>query len=558
MQRVQVRVRESGTWSAWSTLQQVDEGPDAGTPEYEASSARTGTTPLTTDGADGVQVRVDTPKGTAPQGVQVSLIDPGTSAADATAAGQAEPAGSADAALTAPRVVSRAQWGADESLATTAAANTTVKALVLHHTAGSNSYTQAQAVTQLRGVYAYHTQSLGWSDIGYNLVVDRYGTIYEGRRGSVTSAPKGAHAGGFNRDTYGVSVMGNFVGATAPAAVTTALNKVIGWKLGQYGTDPRGTSRLVSAGGGTSRWPAGTAVTVNNVLGHKDVGKTSCPGSLYSLLPSLRVAAGQLAARTTPNLVDAFPKDVTGDRQTDLLVINPSGRLNLYVGRGDGTVGRAAQIGRGWGTKDLTANVGDWNRDGLPDVLAREPASGDLYLYAGTGTTPGNGVQIGNNWRGIDLMLGVGDMDRDGDRDLVARRASDQTLWLYRGDAVGGFQTGATQLSKSMAAFDQITAVGDLDDGGDPDLVVRRGSDGTLYRISGNGAGGFGNAVQIGNGWQEFDLLVGVGDMDGTGGPDLLARRPDGTVALWHGTTAGAFSHATPFGTGWAGMRFIA
>ena len=371
VQRVQVRVRENGTWTPWTTLQQVDEGPDAGTPEHEASRARTGTTPLTSDGADGVQVRVDTAPGTTPTGVQVSLIDPGTSAADATAAGQAEPAGTADAALTAPRIVTRAQWGADESLASTGRANTTVRALVLHHTAGSNTYSQAQAVSELRGVYAYHTTSLGWSDIGYNLVVDRYGTIYEGRRGSITSAPQGAHAGGFNRDTYGVSVMGNFVGVAAPAAVTTALNKVIGWKLGQYGTDPRGTSRLVSQGGGTARWPAGTAVTVNNVLGHKDVGQTSCPGDLYALLPSLRVAAAELAARTTPNLLDAFPKDADGDRRADLLVVNPSGRLNLYAGRGDGTVAAARLIGSGWSGLDLVTNVGDWNRDAVPDLIAR-------------------------------------------------------------------------------------------------------------------------------------------------------------------------------------------
>jgi hypothetical protein len=558
VQQVQVRVREDGTWSAWETLQQVDEGPDAGTPEFEASAARTGTTPLTTDGADGVQVRVDTPTGTVPRGVQVSLVDPGTSAADRTAAGQAEPAGSADAALTQPRIVTRAQWGADESLATLGSANTTVKALVLHHTAGSNTYSQAQAVAQLRGVYAYHTQSLGWSDIGYNLVVDRYGTIYEGRRGSITSAPRGAHAGGFNRDTYGVSVMGDFVGATAPPAVTTALNSVIGWKLGQYGTNPRGTSTLVSAGGGTARWPEGTAVTVNNVLGHKDVGQTSCPGSLYSLLPSLRTAAATLAARTTPNLVDAFPKDVNSDRLTDLLVVNPSGRLNLYTGNGDGTVDAAVQLGRGWGSKDLAANVGDWNRDGRPDVLARDPGSGGLYLYPGTGATLGNGTMIGSSWRGIDLMLGVGDMDRDGDRDLVGRRASDQTLWLYRGDGVGGFQAGVTQLSTSMAAFDQITAVGDLDDGGDPDLVVRAAGTGLLYRMGGNGVGGFGNAVQIGHGWGGFDLVVGVGDMDRSQGPDLLARTPGGQLHLFHGTREGGFSHSTPVGRGWAGTRFIA
>ncbi len=554
---VQVRVREAGTWSRWTPLDLIDEGPDAGTPEHEASAARTGTGPLGTAEADGVQVRVDTADGAAPREVQVSLIDPGTSAADATAAGQAEPPGSADAAATAPRIVTRAQWGADESLASIGSANTTVKALVLHHTAGSNSYSQAEAVSQLRGVYAYHTRSLGWSDIGYNLVVDRYGTIYEGRRGSITSAPQGAHAGGFNRDTYGVSVLGNFVDATAPAAVTTALDAVIGWKLGQYGTDPQGTSRLVSAGGGTARWPRGTTVTVHNVMGHTDVGQTSCPGTLHARLPALRRTAATLAARTTANLVDAFPKDVTGDRAADVLTVTPSGRLVLNRGLGNGTLQPGVQIGRGWGTRDLAANVGDWDFDGVPDVLGRDPADGDLYLYPGTGTGLGAATRIGRNWDGIDLLLGVGDTDRDGARDLLARRADDHALWLYRGDGVGGFSGTPRRITSTLAAFDVVTAVGDLDGGGDPDLVIRRASSGRLYRMDGDGRGALADAVLVGAGWGGFDALVGVGNLDQQAGPDLLARTPNGRLSIYHGTTDGSFSHVSQLGRGWAGARFV-
>ncbi len=88
---VQMRVRENGTWSAWESLPVIDEGPDAGTEEYERSSGRVGTSPLVSDGADGVQVRVDTADGTAPEGLELSLIDPGTSAADGSAPGRPPP-----------------------------------------------------------------------------------------------------------------------------------------------------------------------------------------------------------------------------------------------------------------------------------------------------------------------------------------------------------------------------------------------------------------------------------------------------------------------------------
>ncbi len=556
VQQVQVRVREDGAWSGWEELEGLDEGPDPGTEEYAA--ARLGTSPLSTNRADGVQVRVDTESGAAPRDVKVSLVDPGTSAADGTAAGQADPAASADAANTSPRIVTRRQWGADERLASTTRVNGTVKALTLHHTAGSNSYTQAQAPAQLRGIYAYHTQSLGWSDVGYNLVIDRYGTIYEGRRGSITAAVQGAHAGGFNRDTFGVSVMGNFASASAPSGVTTALNKVIGWKLGQYGANPRGTSVLISAGGGTSKYPAGRAVTVNNVMAHRDVGNTSCPGSLYLLLPSLRTAAAPLAARTTPNRVDAFPKDVNGDRRSDVLVVNPSGRLVSYAGRGDGRLRAGVTIGQGWGTRDLAANVGDWSGDGWPDLMAREPASGDLYVYHGTASGYVGPRLVGTSWTDVNLLLGVGDADRDGDRDLLTRRKSDGALWLYRGNGAGGFVTGPpTRVSKSMAAFDQIVSVGDLDDEGDPDLVVRNRMSGRLFLMAGTSQGTLQNAVQIGAGWSVFSAVVGVGNMDGAGGVDVLARGTSGVLTMYRGTTSGTLGAPIQVGHGWSGLRFI-
>ena len=85
-----------------------------------------------------------------------------------------------------PRVVSRAGWGANENIRCKGADyDDGVKAIALHHTAGSNNYTRAQAAAQVRAAYQYHAQNLGWCDIGYNALVDKYGTIYEGRYGGL-------------------------------------------------------------------------------------------------------------------------------------------------------------------------------------------------------------------------------------------------------------------------------------------------------------------------------------------------------------------------------------
>ncbi|EBF6878342.1 cold-shock protein, partial [Salmonella enterica subsp. enterica serovar Saintpaul] len=103
-----------------------------------------------------------------------------------------------------PTIITRAQWGADESLRGSKTLNSTVKAIVIHHTAGTNDYTQETAAAQVRGIYAYDTQGLGWADIAYNFLVDKWGRVYEGRAGSITQAVRGAHAMGFNTDTMGI------------------------------------------------------------------------------------------------------------------------------------------------------------------------------------------------------------------------------------------------------------------------------------------------------------------------------------------------------------------
>lgn len=555
--QVQVRLREQGTWSGWETLPVIDEGPDAGTDEYEASADRIGTSPLLSDGADGVQVRVDTTDGSRPTGVEVSLIDPGTSAADPTVAGQAAPVGAADAAATQPRIVTRAQWGADERLSDAGPqrVNETIRTLVLHHTAGSNSYSQAQAVSQLRGVYAYHTVSLGWSDMGYNMVVDRYGTIYEGRRGSISSAIQGAHAGGFNRDTYGVSVMGNFVGVDPPPAVVRALNEVIGWKLGQYGVDPQGTSVLTSAGGGTSKYAAGSRVTLPNVIGHRDVGSTSCPGNLYSYLPQLRTAATALAAATPADLRGAFPRDFTGDRVADIVAVDSAGRLLVYRGDGSGGFAGVTRIGHGWGGIDLVTQVGDWDGDGFNDLIARERATNRLRVYLGDGAGAISGsVLVGSGWGGMVALIGMGDMNRDGRRDLLGRHR-DGTLWRYLGDGRGGF-AASTQIGSGFAPFTLVGAAGDFDDDGDPDLVARA-ADGTLLLYPGSPTGTFGSKRTVGTGWNGMSSVQGTGSWDRRTGGDLLAVTSTGVLRVYSGNADGGVATVTQIGRGWASMRLI-
>ena len=85
-----------------------------------------------------------------------------------------------------------------------------IRAGIVHHTAGSNEYAPEDSAGIIRSIYEYHTRTLGWCDIAYNALVDKYGQVFEGRAGGIDRPVEGAHTGGFNRDTWGVAMLGNF------------------------------------------------------------------------------------------------------------------------------------------------------------------------------------------------------------------------------------------------------------------------------------------------------------------------------------------------------------
>ncbi|NKY09929.1 N-acetylmuramoyl-L-alanine amidase [Cellulomonas hominis] len=194
----------------------------------------------------------------------------------------------------APRVISRSEWGAPAQVCAPDVARDLVGAVV-HHTAGSSTYgSVAEAMAQLRNDAAYHINTRGWCDIGYNFVVDKWGNIYEGRAGSMTAPVIGVHAGGFNTGTVGVAMLGTY--DSAPSTATrAAVGTIIGWRLGSYRIDPRSTMRYTTGSGENSRFSNET-VTLPRVFGHRDVSYTACPGDGgYAALAAVRDVAWDAA-----------------------------------------------------------------------------------------------------------------------------------------------------------------------------------------------------------------------------------------------------------------------
>ncbi|MER6013374.1 peptidoglycan recognition protein family protein [Streptomyces bluensis] len=352
--RVQVRTRATGTarWSGWQDIEthNQEHAADPESAERASGRVRGSTAPLWVGPSDGVELRVRAEiehrtgvpgVQTLPSGLRLELVDPGVGAepppvgggsvdasrlgpltAEAAAASavnaelaplgaleipalsarDAEQQAAAEpgvAARVAPRpaIVTRRGWGADEKLRERQFLYTKrVKVAFVHHTASGNNYSCSQAASVIRSIYRYHVLSTGWRDIGYNFLIDKCGTIYEGRAGGVAKAVMGAHTRGFNANSMGVAVIGSY-GTTKPSgAAVTGIAKLTAWKLGLYGAVANGKTYLTSGGG--NLYAKGKKVRLNVISGHRDGFATDCPGrSLYNRLGTIRSQAARYQSR---------------------------------------------------------------------------------------------------------------------------------------------------------------------------------------------------------------------------------------------------------------------
>lgn len=190
----------------------------------------------------------------------------------------------------APPIISRAEWGADESLRCGSPQyDRAVRAAVVHHTAGSNDYSPLESAGIVKAIYTYHSKTLGWCDIAYNALVDKYGQVFEGSAGGLTKPVEAFHTGGFNRDTWGVAMIGNFDDVAPTPLQLRAVGRLLGWRLGMDDVDPKGTVELESAGSSYTTFPAGAIARLPAIFTHRDVGNTDCPGNTaYALMDEIR------------------------------------------------------------------------------------------------------------------------------------------------------------------------------------------------------------------------------------------------------------------------------
>jgi N-acetylmuramoyl-L-alanine amidase len=273
--RVEYRTRSlAGRWSRWLLSNDEDALPDRGAGELRSMRGWRVGEPQWTGASNAIQYR--------------SLGRVSRMRAFLVRSPRLPVEGKRPELAGAPRIITRADWHADESIRRgTPYYADGIHLAIVHHTAGANSYTKAQSASIVRAIELYHVQGNGWNDIGYNFLVDKYGQIFEGRYGGISRPVVGAHAQGFNSGSVGISLIGDYSSTSISPAARAALASLIAWRLDLAHIDP--LSKVVRVSSGNPRYPAGTAITLNAISAHRDVYPTSCPGSsLYAQLPSLR------------------------------------------------------------------------------------------------------------------------------------------------------------------------------------------------------------------------------------------------------------------------------
>jgi hypothetical protein len=286
---VRVRTRNLGAaaWTPWQTLEA--DGPAAG-------DRRGATDPLWVGASDAIEARVDGGRRPLPAGLRVDLINPDAGPAPTGRSSRSTESSRTESvampARPVPRMITRAGWGANEAIVKAPPEYTgPVQVVFVHHTATGNGYSCGDSAAIVRGIQTYQVRTKGWDDIGYNFLVDKCGTIFEGRGGGVGRNVLGAHTLGFNVDASAIAVIGTFDAAGVSPTVRTAIATVAAYKLGAAGNPPNG--KVVYTSGGSDRYPKGTRATLFRISGHRDAGRTECPGdALYRQLPQIRAIAG--------------------------------------------------------------------------------------------------------------------------------------------------------------------------------------------------------------------------------------------------------------------------
>ena len=228
--------------------------------------------------------------------IAMILFAVGAAGSGATNGARSAQAGCSDTT----ELVTRCEWGADETLMTWAPEFYPAQKITIHHTGTANGDVDPAAT--VRAIYRHQAVDLGFGDIGYQYLIDENGRVYEGRYSgddpypghdsTGTKVVTGAHVAGSNSGNIGIALIGTLTSQDATIAARAALERLLRELVMRYGIAPQGASLYVNPVDGTTR-------DVANISGHRDWAASECPGgTFYAQLPAIRAAVAGAAPPT--------------------------------------------------------------------------------------------------------------------------------------------------------------------------------------------------------------------------------------------------------------------
>ncbi|MEU4799544.1 FG-GAP-like repeat-containing protein [Streptomyces sp. NPDC023327] len=479
--------------------------------------------------------------------------------------------------VTRPPVIARAAWGADEKLVQEPPRYLDeVKAAFVHQAIDTNDYSCAQSPALVRALLTYQVKTEGRSDLGPNFLVDKCGRVFEGRGGGVDVPVRGAHTTGFDDESVGIAVLGDFrgggrtgAGGKPTRAARESVARVAAWKLGQYGAGPTGKATL-TATADTGGWKKGEQASLAAISGPRDAVAPEAPGgTLDAELGEIRRYAG------SPGVNSAVPTgDYNRDGIADLVAGTPKasgnrGRLTVVPGGLGGPVAGSkisltqtstgvpgvSEAGDEWAAATAW---GDLNADGYADLVIGAPGEDDgsghtdrgaVTMLYGPSFTSGTDMQLSDDFDYTKARFGSavasGDFNADGKADVFAAATGTGGSWAARIDAERA--SGGSLTSGDTAIAEPDAASGDFNRDGYADVAL-------TYRDQAGKAkvawfrGGRSGLSRVGVLSVPGGHSVAVGDVDGNGYDDLVVGQPytaesgahaGGQVTVVPGTSTG-------------------